>query len=187
MLPALTTHLKAISASLWVLLQTTLAPQLPSLWWAAPPDKLFHLTPLVITSGRPRPCHGSLSSCFSKQRRCVFHTSRCTLTVKSATVWPPPHRGCDGPGPGVTLTPFFWVLFSQLWRGDACHRPPPRWPRKIWWLIWGSDVANAVHNQKFNTRGHHKCALSNIKIVWTHFKMHIITVEGNYRCSSFRW
>lgn len=92
--------------------------------------------------------------------------------------WPRPRRHPD---------PFFWVLFSQLWRGDACHRPPTWWPWKIWRLIWGSDVANAVHNQKFNTRGHHKCALSNIKIVWTHFKRHIITVEGNYRCSSFRW
>lgn len=184
MLPALTTHLKAISASLWVLLQTTLAPQLPSLWWAAPPDKLFHLTPLVITRGRAT----ARSAPAFQSSDGVSHASRCTLTVKSATVWPPQHRGRDDPGPGVTLTLFFfWVLFFQLWRGDACHRPPPRWPWTIRRLIWGSDVANAVHSQEFNTRGHHKCALSNIKIVWTHFKRHIITVEGNYRCSSFRW
>lgn len=121
MLPALTTHLKPISASLCVLLQTTLARLLPSLRWAAPPDKLFHLSPLVITGGRLRPCHRLLSSSrFSKQRWCVFHTSHCTLTqaceVCNTPVWTPQHRGCDCPR---VPWPFFWVLFFQLWQSST--------------------------------------------------------------------
>lgn len=120
MLPALTAHLKAVSPALSVLLQTALARLLPCLWSAAPPDKLFHLPPhLVIMSVRPQWCHcsRSSSSCFSKQRWCVFHTSRCSLTrpceVCHTPVWPPQHRRCESPRPGVALAIFFffWVGF----------------------------------------------------------------------------
>lgn len=194
MLPVLTAHLKPIFSGLSVLLQTTLARLLPCLWWSAPANKLFHLPPLVIMSGRPQSCYCSLSSSssFSKQRWCVFHTSHCSLT--RPVLWSLPHSGLAPAAQTLWFPqtrrrpgPFLGGgLFSQLWQSHACYRPPLWWPWKIWWLIWGSDVTNTL-NQKFNTSWQYKCALSNIKIVWTHFREHIITVQGNCRCSSFKW
>lgn len=167
MLPALTTHLKPISASLCVLLQTTLARLLPSLWWAAPPDKLFHLSPrhyCRLTAAVPP--LALLLPLFKAAMVCLSHF---TLHFDSG-LWSLPHFGLDPTAPRLWLPrrppdPFFGFCFF------SCDKAPPRRPWKIWWLIWGSDVANAVHNQKFQPKsGYHKCALSNIKIVWTHFK-----------------
>lgn len=191
MLPALTAHLKAISLGLSVLLQTALARLLPCLWSAAPPDKLFHLPP---------PCHYErptavvpllalllLLLLFKAAMVCLSHF---TLQFDSA-LWSLPYSGL-APAAQTLWIPqarrrpgrfffFGWVLFSQLWQSDACYRPPPWWPWKIRWLIWGSDGSHTVHEQKFNTRLY-ECALSNIKIVWTLFRKRIITMKGNYRC-----
>lgn len=118
MLPALTAHLKPISSGLSVLLQTTLARLLPCLWWAAPPDNLFHLPPLVIMSWRPQSCHCSLCSCRSKQRWWVFHTSRCSF---DSALWSlplsslaPAAQALWFPQPRLRPGPFLGCVFSAV-------------------------------------------------------------------------
>lgn len=189
MLPALTADLQPISSGLSVLLRTTLARLLPCLWWAAPPDSLFHLPPLVIMSGRPQSGHCSLSSsCSSKQRWCVFHTSRCSLTRALSSL---PRSGLAPAAQPLCVTPpapaWPWLFFGFCCLSCDRATPVPWRPWKVWWLIWGSDVTNTLHNQKCNTSGKYKCVLSNFKMVWTHFRKRLITVQSNYRCSSFRW
>lgn len=81
MLPALAIHLKPLPESFSARLQTAFALLIPRLWWTTPPDKLFHLPPLLIMSCQPQRCHNSS----------------------------PPHTFQSGSGVSFTLNPALWL------------------------------------------------------------------------------
>ena len=111
MLPVPSAHREALFARVPARLQTTLALLSACLWWATPPDKLFHPPRPIITSSQPQPCHNSSPHTFQSGYAVSF-------TPNPAPEWQTGSDFCDSL---MSRWPFY-ALFSQLWLSYVCHQ-----------------------------------------------------------------